>query len=165
MLKNHFKNHWKKVLVAAYVSFVLVLSATVRAESFSPDEYIDLNLLEKQISEFQKNNANTTPQIQPINIDAISFSPKSLSLLDLSGSFVFDYETSKIIFISENSEIFEVQCNDELRNKMSSDEVFRIRGFVSSNENSFVNSNFASSDLAKNLFKKLIFVTSIEIQK
>ncbi len=169
------RNYWKQVLVAAYVIVVLFLSATARATSELPDSnlVIELNELQKRIESLYGQQASQAIYISQEQ----NFRPEPAVAynVEASGYFLVDQISEKLVFVSdEESTIYQISCDDQLKSKITSDKIYTINGIKFSGSINNLNSvrpPKLDDKLDKNLNnyiynpKEFIFVTGVETQR
>ena len=155
------KNYWKQLLVTVYIAVVLILSATAKANTTSFDELANL---EQRIENLLVNHTEPAVFSKSKVSNNINFAP--LKSFEDVGSFVYESSTSRYVFISSQSQrMYYVKFNNDLKEKINSDQIFYVTGLNFSNDSESelrppgeqASFNFLNPD-------NFIFVTGVEIQ-
>lgn len=164
------KTYWKQLLVTAYIAIVLILSATVKAESV-----VYLTNIDDELSNLQDRIATLYSQSEPAVFAKPSFNPEDAKSLMIPfedrGYFLFDNTTSKLVFVSDiTNKIYYVKCETALRANIDSEKIYTVKGFSLSNNSSISVNGLDVRPPSQQQVSFLnptnfIFVTGVEIQR
>lgn len=169
------KNYWKQLLVTTYIIVVLVLSATARATTEVPTFNNDneLNNLQKRIAEVI--DGYTEPAVFSKSATAFDKSAPLLNSFEDIGYFLIENSNSKLVFVSAlTQKIYYVKCENNLKSKIKSDELYVVTGFNLSLKKTSevasrppINKQNSKQLTSFNFFNpmNMIYVTGVEIQR
>lgn len=127
------KSHWKKILLSVYVVAVLVISATVRAESLSKDQAFRQELAELTAEiNFLKERRLLDVKANDVSTDSMHASVQSLVGYFEVTPLQFE-ANAKVYFVTVPSQArFEVQLesSDLDLDRLEKRDLYQVEGFV-----------------------------------